>query len=55
MQLAKNFEVYVAGREFELVTDRQALTYLSKSKNHNKHLMSEMVNIFTRFLISSHL
>ena len=35
----KNFEVYIAGREYELVTDHQALTYLSKSKNHNRCLM----------------
>ena len=35
----KNFEVYIAGREFKLVTDHKALTYLSKSKNHNRRLM----------------
>ena len=35
----KNFEVYIAGQEFELVTDHQALIYLSKSKNHHRRLM----------------
>ena len=49
----KNFEVYISGREFELVADHQALTYLSKSKNHNRFLMRLSI-VLHKFSISSH-
>ena len=34
----RHFEVYLAGRQFELVTDNQALKGLRTSRNHNRRL-----------------